>query len=395
MASAARDVAKRSMGPLNLTLRRVKMKDSQAFAGCAWRSPITGKVQLVGTEEAMNFTLVDIWTRTQITGTPAQLSQEKYVFKPQVLDKRTWIFQHALEARKQSADAGESAPCVREALAAKCLDIAGRKGGNGSPMMSYAFILPAVSLTTELRLIVAGTLTFMFTLLLAVKMNTPKWCNLARLVSLPVRLIFIIYLLTFLDLTALLSDGLVITILAIVIALSIGIHDIVRGDISIALSMSNAGHFEILRELPKSVFICRYSGPSAVVKDFKRGRNTLDDSISGMKTREVPEVCLVADVHGLLCLLEPMSSDDWEEICRYISNAGEEVRFAGVNLYSMNRQSLAHHDDPAAFVKDPSQHLLELRDGRVIQRKEVGEKADANERSSVRWGAMMVDTALA
>lgn len=342
---------------------KVKIRDAQAFMGCAWRSPITGKVQLTGVEEGMNFILVDLWSRKHLSGTPTELTQDKYIFKPQVLDLRTWIFQQTFEARKYEPDAGEAEPCVLEALQRKCIDSPGNTGGRWSPMMSYTFMLPMVSFTGDLLLMLGCAFVFMLTLLVAVNMNSPAHYRLARVMTLPVRATFLVALLGNLQITELLGKNLYISIFALIGSIACALYDLCSGDISFLLSFSQMCWFEVIRELPNRVYVCRCRGTQM---NRSRVREFIDYTVCGQKNWETcADLRLIADVHGVLCELHQIKCEDWEALKDWQFRTGEEVRFAGVNLYSLQRQTIEHWLDPDKFLKDGDKHLVQLKDGRV------------------------------
>lgn len=368
-----------------LDCHKVWCFEKNSFRGTAVRNPITGQVRLEAVDDFLDFAFVDLWTRPSLTGTPDQLDSDRYMMKPRPLLYRTWIF-HGLQDHAEKlenegiAEDDEADPAVLQALKASCID-APVGGGRWSPVMVLAPQLFPVVLVGEFSLMFVCLFTFLFCLFVAVQANHHEYYRAQRLITFPVRLIFLSILFNSVSVSALLQQGKIINVIGYVVAACMTMIDLCMGDGVALLCRSLEVSYEPIRELPHSVWVCRKSnggggatGGSSSMQD-KRDRVTIDKGIVGVHNwDECTDLCLIADVQGLLVELVKPNKDEWNAFFNQYRKTGHPVKYMSQESFNVMKQTIEDVEDPTRRLKNPKlmgHYLVSLADGRLAPRHQV------------------------
>jgi hypothetical protein len=363
-----------------LELQKIFVYEKNTFMNTAIRNPITGQVRLEGVEEWLDFAFVDLWTRPQLLATPDQLSQDKYMLKPKPLLYRSWVYHglHSKENQLEFEEEDETEPAVVQALKTPCID-ANVSGGRWSPVMVLAPQLFPVVLVGNFVLILVCLITFLFCLFLAVNINTHQYYRAQRIVTFPIRLIFIIILFDSVSVPSLLNQGLIIQAIGYIIAVGMSMVDLFLGDGVAMLCRQLECTYEPIRELPHNVWVCKKkdgqpTGATGSMQD-KRDRGKIDKGITGVPNwDECTDLALIADVDGLLVELIKPSKDEWNAFFDIYRRSGQPIKYMGQECFNVMKQTLEDIEDPTRRLKNRSLagfYLVPLQDGRLVTRDEV------------------------
>eukprot|EP00440_Ansanella_granifera_P014026 gb/GFBE01015243.1/.p1 GENE.gb/GFBE01015243.1/~~gb/GFBE01015243.1/.p1 ORF type:complete len:227 (+),score=35.89 gb/GFBE01015243.1/:1-681(+) len=104
-----------------LTLNRKKFPADNAFMGKVIRNPVTGEIRLRNVNPRNDFSIVDLFTRTRIEGSPTQLASDPYLFKSVVLPLRTWMYHDLYRSKKMVVSTDENS-MVKYVLSCPAID---------------------------------------------------------------------------------------------------------------------------------------------------------------------------------------------------------------------------------------------------------------------------------
>jgi len=365
-----------------LELVKAHVYEKNTFMGTTVRNPITGQVRLEGIEDWLDFAFVDLWTRPSLTGSPEQLIKDRYMFKPKALVNRSWIY-HGMYFEDQTKDfeseekEKDHVPAIKRALAASCID-SNISGGRWSSVMVLAPQLFPIVLAGEITLMIVCLVTFLFCLFVAVQTNHHVWYRAQRLVTLPMRLIFLMTLFNSVSVPDLLNQGKVINVLGYIIAVMMTIVDFTMGDAAVVLCRQMESTYEIVQELPHNVWVCRLSNgqpPATNDVQAKRERGVIDKGICGVPNwDECLDLALIADVHGLIVELVKPRKEEWTAFLRIYQQTANPVKYMAQDSFNVMKQTLEDIEDPTRRLKNRAlnaTYLVMLNDGRLVTRSEV------------------------
>lgn len=362
-----------------LELQATHVYEKNCFMHTAIRNPITGQIRLEGVEDWLDFAFVDLWTRPTLSGTPDQLSNDRYMMKPKPLMYRSWVY-HGLQAQEQQNELEnkQDDPAILRALASPCID-SGISAGRWSSVMLLAPQVFPIVLVGNFLLMTVCLMTFLFNLFVAVHLNHHEWYRAQRLVTLPVRVIFLVVLFDSVSVPSLLNQGKIVNAMGYIIATVMSLLDIVTGDGVALLCRGLECKYEIIRELPNNVWVCkRKDGQpegSGSTTQAKRDRVKIHSGICGVHNwDECLDLVLIADVHGLLVELVRPNKDEWMAFFGIYRRTGFNVKYMAQECFNVLKQTIEDVEDPTRRLKNrnlASTYLVPLPDGRLVTREEM------------------------
>mmetsp|Transcript_43644 Transcript_43644/g.100690 ORF Transcript_43644/g.100690 Transcript_43644/m.100690 type:complete len:489 (-) Transcript_43644:103-1569(-) len=278
------------------------------------RSFVTGQTGISdlgqSIEKEMDFSVIDLFKRTGVAGTPKELANDAYLMKPVPMNYRTWMYHafhnagHIIDVTEALRMVGDGDGLVTHVLGMSCIDVP-VIAGRWSSLIPFAIAAMGLSLTGDF-LQVCVSLGILSVVGAAAKlMNTPDLYRYLRFLTLPLRLGFFVYLCMTTAATSLSM------ILGYLIAISACLVDFIMGDGGIFNGIKFECHYEVLRVLPTSrIFMCRRSGAASIAhnRHFK-----IEEGITGMGAWE-SDMAMIADINGLLVELLPMTTEDWKQL---------------------------------------------------------------------------------
>jgi len=390
-----------------IELQRVDLTSPSGLMGAAARNPLTGRVYLHDMESWRDFFLIDLWRRHDLCGTPKQLGSDPYLFKPLVLNYRSWIYQGLIRQHEiaEEEDAANFLPpkqtgpshWVRKALSEPCVD-ASVPAGRYCTAMVLLPMLPFGLLSGEWYFIISLLFLTFFTLALSNFMNNPAWYRFDRLFTLPIRLGFCLYSVSLLFSSNILGSGDFLKAIGLLLASGPLIYDLFSGDLSALICLPMNCTYEIVREIPgANIFLTRRVGDAGA-----RGHNHFSDLynrfivdhertelVSGFN-RWSHDYVLIAEVQGLLVELLPLYEEDWQNLHEDMV-AARKVRtlpFVGLDVFDT---WFSDYETIAADLARRSQ--VELRAPRTITKADVltledlGESDDESAWAKARGGS--------
>jgi hypothetical protein len=352
-----------------MVLDRVKLNDVNGLLGRQHRHPLTGVPYVKEVESWRDFHLVDLWTRPQIAGMPDDHVRDKNLFKPVPLDRRTFIYHSKFrEAYAKHRVGLETEGFLFESLATRCID-APVADGSFSPVVVFLPLLPISLLTGDSTMFVFTAFMALWLLIVALATNDYKLAGWSRTISLPSRLVFLMFTVAKVGGSGVQTLGYVTVILACV-------ADLLMGDITQLTSMRLNCHYEVVRALPNQLFICYRIGDNEVLSlKTNRGNRPIPPQVTGMNDPGDGSLCLIANIQGLLIELVPVCEEDVLQFHEEQENrAGTDlgrVRYFGVDLFCSTMKTVADID--ASKEKgDPLKQLLKHKEPRAASKNKKG-----------------------
>lgn len=379
-----------AVGPdRRISLKKVVAKDIDGLLGKAVRNPITGIVKLKGVEEWRDFSLVDLWTRSELVGMPEEIVRDRHLFRAVPLSYRTWLY-HSMHQKvvNQGCLGLTKELGVLAALGTRCID-APFRSGRWSPMMFYTPTLPLVLLTSDTLILVFGLLLVGLTLLTSVVTNTYDWYRIDRLLTFPFRVIYLVFVFSRVFVSAAVERGEFMSILGFIIVISISIVELFLGDVQIMRSLRYHCTYDIIRSLPNQVFVCRRKGDIARVRE---GRVPHREEITGVADTGGASFALLANVQGVIVELIPLSErrDMSKLVETLLRTHHTQPRFVGANIFSQVRASVKEVDQETCRMERLRQYntrLASITDkGKLNDASALEDAAHADPESKAPYG---------
>lgn len=334
------------MGHGKADLKRQHMPRVQSIMGAAKRSPITGEISLQDIYDIPDFFIVDLLQRDGLPAKIQDLSDDPYLFKPVPLSYRTWFYhslwkQKKLGTQKVSGAAKYEHETLLSIFGIRALDVP-ISAGRHSPMTLYAAgaFCTAMAGYGYLTMVMLGVMILLYAA--SVGTNSPASYTNTRLVTLPVRMAFLGWvLMTFKTDTPMLIAG-------YAVAAAVPLIDIMFGDLEIFRNFKYRCAYEVLRIMPNRVYICQRMGGEFVDEVFGY-RGHVQECICGFRNWTSRHM-LIADISGLLCELRPMSPEDWCRVSQeWSAGGGLPMPYIGLDTFVEDESG---HILPNGIVKD-------------------------------------------
>lgn len=338
-----------------MKLERIKIFDINGLVGKSHRSPVTGEVYLKEIESWRDFTLLDLWKRDKIMGTPEDHCNDPHLYLVRTLNMRTWIyhskFRSAL-AKYQIGTGGES--FLWEAIAERCVDV-NINTGLWSPTMVYAPLVPFTLLADDNTVFFFALFCLFQSMIISVFSNNHTFYFYSRPIMLPARFVFLVLTLTRITGGSIQLIGYLGTLGAI-------LYDLIKGDLAQAGSMGYHCNYEVLRTLPNQVFVCQRIGNQTTKTNEGPARRPLPENLTGIKDNGGGSLCLIANVQGLLMELIPVDEQDAESFKEEHLRRGADrtigpMRYLGLDILSKEVRSIADMDG----MKDKNDPMKQLQ----------------------------------
>mmetsp|Transcript_1056 Transcript_1056/g.3020 ORF Transcript_1056/g.3020 Transcript_1056/m.3020 type:complete len:443 (-) Transcript_1056:107-1435(-) len=338
-------IAKRSTagmrGEAMFLAKRMDVPTVGICMGHASRSFITGRISLKELPAFPDFCLVDLWDRDTLEGPLSEIVADKYLFKPVPLKYRTWMY-HYNYVNKRFLGQSDHTSEILDVLSDKCIDES-VGAGRWSPIICYAPLALGACLTEDQIFVMTAAFSLVLLYFVAWNWNTPPGYKYSRIITLPVRLVLIIYF--FMRIR---PKEPPVAIIGIVVGLVCILVDVIAGDIGMGIGYRYQCSYDVLRTLPEGVLVCRRIGAN-----FSKGSRTqdtplVDDSISGLFPW-LTSHHIIAEIQGLIVELHPLSKREWLVLQHKYSVTEVPLTFASTGTFNEERPTVAECDEDTRY----------------------------------------------
>mmetsp|Transcript_49174 Transcript_49174/g.88824 ORF Transcript_49174/g.88824 Transcript_49174/m.88824 type:complete len:378 (-) Transcript_49174:144-1277(-) len=316
--------------PVALRIDEMESGNACAIHGVCSRNAVTGRVNLKRAQLFPDFTMVDLWTRPCVFGSPDQLRADKYIFTPAPFLYRTWMYHVTYQSPSEMARHHGVNGILTYVLGNSVIDLNNTHAGRYCPILYYFVLCLFSCLTCDFWFVVTAVLVSVTTLVIFVLLNDAFWYYWCRPLTLPIRLFLFFYMHIHLPVADLMKDGKIIVVFGVLLSTVVIVVDLFLGDLNMLISFGLHAHYEVLKELPGRVFVCRRHG-AAFSQDWTR-RPPVDPDISGMG-EWAQDMHLIAEVRGIICELLPMTLEDWRIAWEMVRETGEPLPFIGLDIF--------------------------------------------------------------
>lgn len=303
---------------------------NEYFVGAMTRNPFTGVVFLEKIENTFDFTIVDLFDRDYVMGSPENLSSDQYLFRPHVLGYRSWVY-HQIILLQELALRGmknlggvEYADMVRAdllkaALSYDLIDENTGAFGRYSPFQPASIAMLLMSLTVDIPLMVLAFYLFMINFAITKYTNHPKLFRWHRFLSFPLRLPVTIAVTAHLgQINVYAEQGKWIPLMSIILAWLILMGDHTMGDFANISAFSLEKRFHVQRVLPGGVYLCEVLGGEIVENVPRNAQDEINPDIVGanylgISDKKLRNCVLLVDVQGLICELKGVTLEMWRQ----------------------------------------------------------------------------------
>jgi len=364
----SRWTAESSCGSRQIDLERVPLKDPEleeplSFMGMSSRQPITGRIWTPDQPGFQDFAIVDLYQRKSLPSDLDLLMKDPYLFKPVPMLTRTWIYHETLHKVTKKFDENGM---IKDALCEVCTDC-DVNHGQWSPVMALLVMAMGASFTADL--FIFGITVCMTTIMMAVTvaMNNMRWYCLVRGTTFLPRLAF--YILVAMWLTG--SDLNGVGVVGFAFSAVCALVDLGRGDLARLMMRQLNCRWEIVHCLPNRVYVCYRTG-AAVYEKWYGSRGGVSELVCGFSPW-TKEHGLIADFHGILLELRPMTKEDWNAVYEASFGYDQEFTVLAMNVFNHVLPSLSSIWEAEERRRQADQELQEQRNrAKAIQ--EVGKK---------------------
>lgn len=301
-----------------------------AIHGVCSRNAVTGQVSLKRANLFPDFTVVDLWTRPSLFGDPKRLVADKYIFKPEPFLYRTWMYHICYQSPTEMARHHGVNGILEYVLSNRVIDMSTIHAGRYCPILYLCPMCLFSCLTSDIWFVVIAVVISLFTLGVFVLLNNAGWYYWCRPLTLPVRLFLMFYMHFQIPITKEVENGQFGVVFGILLSTAAIVVDLVLGDLNYITSFGLHCHYEVLKELPGRVFVCRRHG-AAFGEDWS-ARKAVDPDVSGMGEWAI-DMHLIAEVRGIVCELLPMTFEDWRTALETVKMEGMPLPFIGLDIF--------------------------------------------------------------
>lgn len=361
---------------LPLQLSRIKQLNVDFSMGTVIRNALTGEIS---TQKSIPwYTIVDLKTRSDSVRQAREWKKDPYLFKVVPLHYRTWIWHYYYKQKsfdrlmRKDITGNPLNQSINLVLNERCVDV---YPGIGlySPLMSFCILGLFSVLTVNRWLPYLCVVANFFLLITSMVLNTPSAYWYSRFATLPFRLAIFVAIIT----SALTSTSAFgwLGYSGCIVAFLI---DILAGDLKQFLYVRYLCRYVVIRELPGNLFLCRRVG-AAHLEETHGPRGQISHDISGFAMWK-RSFTLIANLHGLLVELRPMSEADWDRCLEAQQSSMDSTEpgslyFYPLDVFSDSRPSyeslgLNIQEESAKIRKAPkkeglSQKIYEILSGDV------------------------------
>lgn len=284
---------------------------------------MTGESAVCDLRGYPDFLFVDVAIRPGLRSrTVTELAADPYLFKAVPLLYRTWIYHHLVGSRKIFSGKHDDAGMLRLVLAQKCID-APLTGGRNSPMLCFVPLAMATCFTGRMSVVLIALAVLATLLAIAILTNTPSLYRHSRLISLPVRFAFFVFV------CVSIASANTVELVGFLLTLGAAVADFLSGDVVALYSFRFHCSYEILQSLPNRVNLCYRHGAAFLEEKFG-GRGLVPEKVTGMASDRHHH--LIADIGDLILELRPLTEDDWQAIFERHIHGAEPEPIPYVNL---------------------------------------------------------------
>eukprot|EP00746_Dinoflagellata_sp_MGD_P000702 gnl/MRDRNA2_/MRDRNA2_101269_c0_seq1.p1 gnl/MRDRNA2_/MRDRNA2_101269_c0~~gnl/MRDRNA2_/MRDRNA2_101269_c0_seq1.p1 ORF type:complete len:576 (-),score=70.27 gnl/MRDRNA2_/MRDRNA2_101269_c0_seq1:244-1971(-) len=299
---------------------------NEYFVGSVTRNPFTGLVFLEKIERTFDFTIVDLFDRDYVMGSPEDLSCDMYLFRPQPLGYRSWVYHQIIMLQELALRGMKNLggmeyvemlrfDLLKVAFAYDLIDENTGAFGRYSPFQPASVAMLLMSLTVDIPLMFLAFYLFLINFAVTKYTNHPKLFRWHRFLSFPLRAPVTIAVTAHLGQIGTYAElGKWIPLMSILLAWLILVGDHTMGDASNITAFSLEKRFEIQRVLPGGVYLCEVLGGEENVP--RSAQDEVSPELVGAKYLGISQTkmrncVLLVDVQGLICELKAITLDQW------------------------------------------------------------------------------------
>lgn len=358
-------------------LREDNLTGRPDILGKVDRQPITGQIHIrmpkkphshgaEAAEEVPDFYLVDLWSRPSISGTVAELAQDKYLFRMMPMTYRSWMYhdltteasEHPSSNKELTANFDEHA-IIKHALSLYCVDVPNARAGRQSPVMYWTPASFATAFMGDTQVLLGSLAMVMLLTITSLILNHPDGYKLVRPLTFPFRAAAIVYLMLRLQ------NSLETSVLAIVansIAVLLALADLYFGDLEVLSYEKRICSYTVEKTLPNRIFLCRRHGDAVYNRLYTEYE--IDQAITGMG-KFSSDYALICEVRGLIMGLRPMEMDEWNKLLRaYMNDDSETPTYLALDVFNEDvpdERSLEKLAEEVKARRELMEHLNEIQ----------------------------------
>lgn len=297
--------------------------------GAVGRNAITGCVNVRREKKVMeeqgdlpDCSVIDLWKRKLVTGSPQDLDSDMYLFRPHILGYRTWIYHYLFKHRVVVQSSDENA-MIKATLDHMCID-GPISGGRWTPAMAMVPFSVGVALTGDRVLTSVAVMILNFMIFLAGALNSPEAYRFMRPLTVIPRIAYYGVMLAGMLDSAGPGPGFILSLIAMLV-------DIIAGDFRTLLDYRFTCCYTIEKVLPNRVYVCRRHGAADYERKFGV-RGNVHEKISGKGVWD-NSCILIADIHGIITELRPMGYADWFDLLKRVERTEQMEKCYGIGIY--------------------------------------------------------------
>jgi hypothetical protein len=281
-----------------------------------------------------DFHVVDLFAREELYGSLKDLAEDPYLFWPVPLRYRTWIYHDmyrnrrcatgkatrgASGSRSQKAASLDEIGTLRDVMGQFCIDVVW--GFQPAAVRWYAPLALVCPLTADRSLTYFAVFVLLFCYAAAKFMNQMSLYEMTRIVSLPLRLVFMVAVCVRIDSRSF------VYMFGSMFVLILCVMDVFFGDLKQLAAYRLHCSYEVIRTFPNRVCLFRRKGANFANMEYPV---RVHEDVTGMGAWE-PGFVLIADIYGILFELRPMTAENWRAL--HDARNEETPVFVGLDLY--------------------------------------------------------------
>merc|ERR1719265_1693418 len=134
-------------------------------------------------------------------------------------------------------------------------------------------------------------------------------------------------------------------------------------------------HYEVIRALPKQVWVCTRIGDNDMQAGKQGAKRWLPEKVTGMKDPGDHSLCVIAHIRGLIVELIPLNEEEDAAIfqdefaTRMIAaheGEGENLKYFGIDLFSHACKTITEFD-ASREKKNPLDEVRRLNETMTVE----------------------------
>lgn len=320
-----------------------------SLMGKIQRNSLTGKCFMDDVPDDMDFTLVDLKERDHesLSWSAPEMGKDMYFCTVFPLIARTWLY-HELHRSDVAGHFTEYSGSIRSrlsyALSLKVND-SHQCGcfGAGSPAKILAPMLFSTGLAEDFASLIVVFLAFVISLNMSAYCNNLNFYRAGRLLTFPIRLLVLAWnALALMDVSTKIQEGKYHIIFAVLANICLCGYDLLE-DFSAWYSVNQETSWEVVSLLPGKIMACRQVLTTEHISKATTHKINYLREISGYEKRD--NIVLIAEIHGLLCILNPLSAEESDKLGKWCRLTRDPLRTYCTRTFTNSNPTADCFDD--------------------------------------------------